>query len=229
LVDGHRLTGDAAFLRKAEQIIRRCTHPAQDVDRLNLLDAETRWFYTMYLQALGKYLDHKIQLGQLDDMYGYGRAVLVHFASWMAQNEYPYLTKPERLEYPTETWAAQDVRKSEVFFWAARHAPEALRRQFLDKAHEFHRYSMTALASMPTRSLARPVVLLLSFGFRVPWFDRPQWPAAPPPARPFEVPPAERPFVPQRQLALRRARALIVLAAALGVAAVVFAISRWLM
>src|SRR4029079_15870591 len=40
LVDGYRLTRDRKFLDKAEEIIRRCTHPEQDVAALNLLDAE---------------------------------------------------------------------------------------------------------------------------------------------------------------------------------------------
>ena len=66
LVDGHRMTGERRFLDKAEQIIRRCSHPRQDIEPLELLDAENRWFYTMYLQSLGKYLDWKVELGELD-------------------------------------------------------------------------------------------------------------------------------------------------------------------
>ena len=35
LVDGHRLSGDARFLTKAEQLIRRVIHPEEDIaDRL---------------------------------------------------------------------------------------------------------------------------------------------------------------------------------------------------
>ena len=48
--------------------------------------------------------------------------VLLHFARWMADHERPYLDRPELLEFPTETWAAQDIRKSEIFDLAARHA-----------------------------------------------------------------------------------------------------------
>ncbi|HTM05392.1 MAG TPA: hypothetical protein VL173_17910, partial [Vicinamibacterales bacterium] len=132
LVDGHRLSGDRRFLDKAEQIIRRCTHPNQDIEALTLLDAENRWFYTMYLQSLAKYLDWKIELGELDGMYAYGRDVLLHFARWMAQHERPYLDHPEMLEFPTETWAAQDVRKSEVFDAAAPHATGEERERFLE-------------------------------------------------------------------------------------------------
>src|SRR5262249_31288640 len=117
LVDGHRLSGDRKFLEKAEQVIRRCTHPGQNIEALHLLDPENRWFYTVYLQSLGKYLDWKIELGENDAMYAYGRDVLLHFVRWMARHERPYLARPDLLEYPTETWPAQDLRKSEVFDW----------------------------------------------------------------------------------------------------------------
>ena len=100
LIDGHRLSGEAAFLAKAEQLIRRCIHPADNVPARNLLDAENRWFYTMFLQSLGRYLDYKAERGELDRMYAYARASLLHYARWMADHEYPYLEKPEILEYP---------------------------------------------------------------------------------------------------------------------------------
>src|SRR5262249_50076324 len=119
LVDGHRLRGDREYLDKAEQIIRRCTHPTEDVAALNLLDAENRWFYTMFLQALAKYLDHKIEMDELDGMYAFGRDVLLRYARWMADHERPYLDEPAILEFPTETWPAQDLRKSEIFDHAA--------------------------------------------------------------------------------------------------------------
>ena len=111
----------------------------------NLLDAENRWFYTMFLQSLGRYLDYKAELGQLDRMYAYARASLLHYARWMAEHEYPYLDKPEILEYPTETWAAQDMRKSEVFKYAALHAEGEERARFLERADFFFRYAVTKL------------------------------------------------------------------------------------
>ena len=43
---------------------------------------------------------------RVHERYAYGRASLLHYARWMADNEYPYLDKPEILEYPNETWAA---------------------------------------------------------------------------------------------------------------------------
>ena len=172
LLDGHRLTDESRFLDKAEELIRRCIHPSDDVPARNLLDAENRWFYTMFLQSLGRYLDYKAEHGQLDFLYAYARASLLHYARWMAEHEYPYLEKPEILEYPTETWAAQDMRKSEVFDYAARHAAGAERERFRERAEFFFRTSTTTLSAMPTRTLCRPVVLMLSYGFQRAYFRR---------------------------------------------------------
>ena len=165
LLDAHRLTGDRTFLDKAEQLIRRCIHPADDIESRQLLDAERRWSYTVFLQALGRYLDRKAELGELDDRYTYACASLLQYAEWMADHERPYLDRPELLEYPTETWAAQDLRKSQVFDFAALHAAEEERPRFLERARFFFDYAIRALGDMPTRSLTRPMVLVLAYGF----------------------------------------------------------------
>ncbi len=96
----------------------------------------------MFLQSLGKYLDYKVHLGELDrDVRAMVARALLHFARWMAANERPYLDHPEVLEFPTETWAAQDMRKSEIFDYASRHATGADEQAFIERAEFFHRYS----------------------------------------------------------------------------------------
>ena len=87
LLDGFQLTGDRAYLDKAEQIIRRVIHPDDDIDGLDLLDAERRWFYTMFLQALGKYLDAKAERSEIDGMYAWAQSSLLHYARWMAMHD----------------------------------------------------------------------------------------------------------------------------------------------
>lgn len=227
LLIGHTLTGEAAFLQKAEQLIRRVVHPADDVPARNLLDVENRWFYTMFLHSLGKYLDHKAELGQLDGMYAYARAALLHYARWMADHEVPTLSRPEILEYPNETWAAQDVRKFEVLRHAARHAAGADRARFRDRAAFFLTDSLTRLAAFPTRTLARPVVLLLSMGYTAAHMEANPTDAAPPPAA--ERTDFGRPerFVPQKQRAMKRAKVLVLAGAATG-AALVLGLAAWL-
>ncbi|HYH67808.1 MAG TPA: hypothetical protein VD866_24135 [Urbifossiella sp.] len=224
LLVGHTLTGDAKFLAKAEQLIRRVVHPADDVPARNLLDVENRWFYTMFLHSLGKYLDHKAELGQLDATYAYARAALLHYARWMADHEVPTLSRPEVLEYPNETWAAQDVRKFEVLRLAARHAAGAERDRFRDRARFFFTDSIARLMAFPTQTLCRPVVLLLSLGYTAAHPDD----TAPPPA--VAVSDFGRPerFVPQKVRAMKRAK-LLVAAAAVGGFAAVVALVAWLL
>jgi hypothetical protein len=221
LLNAHRLTREAVYFEKAEQLIRRCIHPNDDIAARNLLDAERRWYYTVFLQALGHYLDYKALAGQFDRMYAYARESLLRYATWMATHEYPYLEKPEILEYPTETWAALDMRKSDVFNFAALHASGDERARFRERAEFFFQYSSSTLTKMPTGTLARPVVLMLSNGSMHGWFARhadATAPAPPAPATDFGVP---EPFVTQKMSARRRARALLILCA--SVAAVVLA------
>ena len=106
LLDGHRLTGERRYLDKAEQLIRRCVHPADDIDALDLLDAERRWSYTVFLQALGKFLDYKTELGELDAIVrlrARGAAAL-RALDGAARAAVPR-SAARRLEFPTETWA----------------------------------------------------------------------------------------------------------------------------
>lgn len=212
LVDGYRLTGDPAFLAKAEELIRRCVHPEDDIAARNLHDAERRWSYTVFFQALAKYLHDKAERGELDLLYAYARASLLHYARWMADHEYPLLTRPEILQYPTETWAAQDMRKSEVFKYAALHADGEERSRFLERSDFFFRYVTQTLQTMKTRTLARPVILLLSYGFLHAYLQQHPDARAPLPAVSPDAFPPPVPFVPQKVIARRR----FLLVAALG-------------
>ncbi len=235
LIDGHRLTGDAKFLQKAEQLIRRVIHPTDDVTRRVgfvregkvFVDAENRWFYVMFLQALAKYLDHKAELQQLDANYAYARASLLHYARWMAEHEYPYLDRPTELEYPTETWAAQDLRKSEVFDFAAMHVEGADRLRFRERAEFFHRNAIETLAALPTRTLCRPLVLLMTQGWRRTWFAAN--PEATRPAPMIAISDFGRPteFVPQKVIAIRRAKKLLVVVGLIFILAIA-AVGGWL-
>lgn len=217
LLDAHRLSGDLRFLNKAEDLIRRVVHPEERVERHRLDDPENKWFYLMFLQSLGKYLWYKNELGQLDEVYAYARATLLHYGRWMVEHEYPYLERPERLVFPTETWAAHEVRKSDVFYHAALHAEGAERDQFIERGRFFFTYAMKTLAQMPTRTLARPIIVLLSSGLMKPWYEaerRTPLPLATGAHFDFGQPTV---FVPQKKIAMRRAK----LALAIGAGVIV--------
>jgi hypothetical protein len=228
LIDAHRLTREPRFLEKAEELIRRCVHPEQDLAALELLDAERRWFYTVFFQAVGRYLEHKAEIGQLDAAYAYARASLLHYARWMVAHERPYLDHPEGLEFPNETWDAQDIRKSVVLRFAARHEAGPDRDGFIERADFFFRHATEALAATPLHTSARPTVLALTTGYRQAYFARHAADLAPMPAEPvtdFGVHPV---FVPQRFVAMRRAKALAAAAAAASVV-VLGALTWWLL
>jgi hypothetical protein len=119
LMDAWLLTGLPRHMDKTEELICRCVHPVQDIDKLGLLDAEEHWSYTVFLTALGRYLLIKNDSDQRDEMYAYARSTLAHYGRWMTKHERPTLSSPEKLEYPTEAWAAQDFRKANVLRIAA--------------------------------------------------------------------------------------------------------------
>lgn len=119
LVDAWLLTRHEHYLHYAERLIRRVVHPELDCDALHLSDAEGHWSYTVCLLAIGRYLSAKLEAEQLDEQYAYAQASLVHIGRWMADHEQPALDHPERLEYPTVAWAAQEFRKANVLRIAA--------------------------------------------------------------------------------------------------------------
>ncbi len=173
LLTGYELTGDDKYLKQAALLMRRTVHPEENLDKLDLLNAELRWFYTMYLQALGRFADTKLSLGQSDDDVRYGVTSLLHYANWMQQNERPTLSQPKDLQYPNETWAAQDMRKWHVLEHAALYEPDLGKRRALrDKADYFYNDVCKSLEQFTTKSLCRPVVLMLNFGWQRNWFLR---------------------------------------------------------
>ncbi len=165
LLDAYRIVPSPEYLEKAESLIRRCIHPYDVIEDRNLGDVEYRWSYTVFLQTLGKYLDFKLERSEIDEMYVYAQASLLHYADWMMTHELPYQQVMHKVNIPTETWPAQDIRKSNVFKFAAKHSEGFLREAFLQKSNFFFQSCVTDLRSYATAHLARPIVLLLVNGY----------------------------------------------------------------
>lgn len=201
LVDAHRLTGDSRYIKKAEALVTRCVHPDDDIEALDLLHAENRWSYTVFLQVLGKYLEHRAERGLVDYAFEYARVVLVRYAAWMSKHERRYLDSPDKLEFPTETWGAQDLRKGAVLEFAAKYTSDTEQRcVFLDRARSMVDESLAYLATSPTAHLTRPIVLLLAYSVQRPQVDTPVALAA----TPEHAWLPKVPFVTQRRRVLRR-------------------------
>ena len=186
LLDAYVLEGENRYLDKAEELIRRCIHPKDNIARRNLDDPEHRWSYLVFLQVLGKYLDNKIDRGEIDFMYGYAQASLLRYADWMLEHEVPYATVLHKVEIPTETWPAQDIRKSVVFHLAEKHATGAKRAAFRQKATYFFVACIKDLRAFSTCTLTRPLALLLTNAYVHPCFEAHSDEQAPRPSEQYD-------------------------------------------
>jgi hypothetical protein len=207
LLDAWLVTSDRLYLTKAEELIRRAAHPADDVAALDLLNVEKRWSYTVFLIVLGRYLDLKAEAGECDDGYAYAQACTLRYAAWMLEHEAPYFDRPEKLEYPTETWAAQELRKANVLALAARHADAADASRLRQRFAELAARAFADLARFPSRSAARPLAILMTEGVRYLMLREEQTQKLPRPPRPSFAP--RPPFVPQKQRVKRLLRSPI--------------------
>ena len=160
LLDSYQLTLDSKYLSCVENIIQNTVHPADDIAEHNLSDIEGHWFYVVFFQALIRYLEVKEQEGSLDDAFYYARDTLLHYADWMLTNEYPYLEKPDILEFPNDTWAAQDLRKVYALAAAYYYSPNN-HNLYKEKATFFQNYVATKLSTSPELSYTRILVLLM--------------------------------------------------------------------
>jgi hypothetical protein len=203
LLDAWELSGRREYLEHAERIIQRVVHPDDRIEELNLLDAEKRWSYTVFLSTLADYLRRKSAAGQLDAMYAHAQASLRSYARWMLAHERPYFDRIEQLEYPTEAWPGQELRKANVLRMASAHEDEPLRSRMLRRGDELADRAWSDLVSFDRRASARGVALALVEGAIDGFFRR----ACEAPAAVARVPypalPPER-FVPQRVRVLRR-------------------------
>lgn len=161
LLDGYDAEGSTECLRAAEHLILTCVSPEDDVSAMDLLDVENRWMYTIFLQSLAKYLRGKEDAGERDAMWAYAAESLAKYVRWMMKEESTYLSKPERLEYPTETWAAQDIKKCAALVLGIPYAMRDEKAAIADKAFELLRAATSQLTSYATCTSTRPLVLIM--------------------------------------------------------------------
>ena len=166
LLDAWQLTRDRCYLEYAELLVRRCIHPNDDIESLYLLDVEKRWSYTVFLTALDKFLQTKIAEHELDWIYEYAQRSLLAYAQWMLENERPYFDQADNLEYPTEAWAAQELRKANVFRLAAQHAHEPTRSKLIARGEELAERAWADLLRFETRTSARALAVVMVEGWK---------------------------------------------------------------
>jgi hypothetical protein len=160
LLDSFELTQNEDYLKKVQNILNNTLHPNEDLTHRSLEDVEGTWFYTVLLQALCRYLQVKENRQEFDQHFYYCRDSLLNFADWMLIHEYPYLEKPNILEYPNDTWTAQDLRKANVLAAAHYYSPDK-KKQYMTKAQFFHQYVTDKLTNADTKTYTRILVLVM--------------------------------------------------------------------
>jgi hypothetical protein len=154
---------------------------------------------------LARYFRCKAHAGQIDVRYAYAQASLVHLGRSMLARERPYFDRKEELQYPTEAWPAQELRKANALRLAAMHTSGTLRQQLWDRGDALARRAWQDLQGCPRPTTARAMAIVMTEGLRDaslrqrPALVFPQGPA-PPRWEPWE------PFVPQRERILRSIR-----------------------
>lgn len=154
LIDAFLIEGDGGLLDEMHRIIIETLSPDDDLAARDLANVEEHWFYIVFLQSLARYLLLKEQLEQPDHHYAYARHSFLHYAEWVLKYEETYLSNPDALEFPTDTWAAQDLRKANVLYYGAYFNParaEAFRR----RADLFWDYCVKTLGESPEAHTTR--------------------------------------------------------------------------
>ncbi len=139
LLDGFDIQQDLALLSEVERVILNTISEDDDISERGFDDIENTWFYIVFLQAVAKYLLMAKSLSEPRGPYGNILQAYLHYARYVEQHESPYLTHANKLEYPNDTWTAQDLRKVHVLACAA-----LLTRAANDTNEESQRFSAKA-------------------------------------------------------------------------------------
>lgn len=160
LIDHYELTTQPELLSEIAEIIRHTFHPNEDIAARDLKNVEQSWFYTIFLQAVVRYLLLKESLEQNDADYWYARDGLMHYGRWMLHNESYYLDSPEQLEFPNDTWCAQEIRKANLFYYCHYFANEN-NPAYIQKAQAYYSYIAQRLATSSETQHTRILAILM--------------------------------------------------------------------
>ena len=134
LMDRYHLLQQQTDLDQCAQVIYNCISPDEDLKTRDFDNIEATWFYTVLLQAVCRFILLKERLQQNDATYAYAVTSLRHYARWMSRHEQNALDHADRLEFPNQTWTAQDLRKVCVLNFASRYLDEADAQAALNRA-----------------------------------------------------------------------------------------------
>ncbi|MDS1309941.1 hypothetical protein [Marinobacter xiaoshiensis] len=160
LLDASLLEPGENWLNQAEVVISKTIHPADNIEIRNLLDVETGWSYLILMTSIARYLHIKREFGKTDAHFNYARDAFMHYAHWMLENERPFLSDPEQLEFPNDTWVAQDIRKAMLMFQAAELNPPNA-KAFQDRGSRWLTEICETLTKSEQKHYSRILIILM--------------------------------------------------------------------
>lgn len=158
LLDCFEITQQQAYLRQVEYIILNTIGESDIIADRNLGNIEETWFYTIFLQAVAKYLNLVSQNAIINESICVIKAAFIHYASWMAKNETYYLANKEILEYPNDTWIGQDLRKIQILLCAHEITQNS---EILQKANKLIDYVYPSLSTSEEKDYTRIQALIM--------------------------------------------------------------------
>lgn len=161
LIDASIMEPGCDWLSKADTVISATIHPEDNIAKRNLLAVESGWSYLILLSAIARYLNEKRTVNQLDEAYQSAARSFVAYAEWMRDNEKPFLANTEQLEFPNDTWVAQDIRKAMLMLQAAEHVPEGLANSFQKAGENWLTSICRTLEFSQERQFARILAILM--------------------------------------------------------------------
>lgn len=160
LMDHYDLSEEPELLKEIGYVIRNTCHPKEDISLRTLNDTENCWFYTVFLQAVARFLFLKESLSSIDEDYWYARHTLLHFGNWMYKHEGFYLDTPEKLEFPNDTWCAQELRKANLFYFLS-YFSNKNSKEFFEKGRAYYDYVLNRLRTSEESQYTRILALMM--------------------------------------------------------------------
>lgn len=162
-LDMYLLLHDQYYLHKAFDVIVHTVNLTEDLSLRRLDDIEHNWFYTVFLQAVCRFMRLCQSFAittQEHQLWLHCQQLVIKFTDWMVLNESPYLTKPEVLEYPNQTWSGQDLRKVDILSFAAYLNP-IQQSAYQHKATELEQYVLSQLSTSEETGFSRIQALIM--------------------------------------------------------------------
>lgn len=162
ILDMHLLTQSEQYLHHGLWVALHTVSLEDSLDELGLDNIEENWFYTVWLQAVTRLIERLTDQPKFATARANLFTLVGRFAKWMCAHESPYLTRANELEYPNQTWSAQDMRKVDVLMFAAIQASSKQDKQdYLAKALEIEQYIHQALMNSDERFFTRIQALVM--------------------------------------------------------------------